>query len=74
MNAVHKPPPEYDDLESWAALGGLSTQSSPRSLCSQCAAVWRQWPRLTKGSCGKAGGPVVPEKRSAGGSTGQDTA
>jgi hypothetical protein len=30
--------------------------------------------RLANGPGGKAGGPVVPEKRSAGGYIGQDTA
>jgi hypothetical protein len=40
----------------------------------RCAAVWGWWPRLAKEPGGKDGGPVVPEKRSAGGSIGQEGA
>ena len=32
MQAAAKEPPEYEGLEGWAALGGVSTMGSPRSF------------------------------------------
>jgi hypothetical protein len=35
MEVVHTPPPEYDDLEGFVALGGRSTIGSPRSFIAE---------------------------------------